>query len=102
MRDAQLTVTEEDKRVLKILSEYIYWAGRYPAAKSVNHEENLWNVLNIHLFGGKQGEEYVPKPEDMTFSARKIDDDLSWDRLNPIWAKLLGELRTIGGRPRLG
>jgi hypothetical protein len=45
-RTANFTTSKEENRILKVLSEYIIWDGRYPTPKKPEHLKEHWKSQN--------------------------------------------------------
>lgn len=61
---ARLTISKEENKVLKVLSEYVIWDGRYPTPKKPEHLKGHWKN-----------------------QADLLDDKLELDELMPLWRR---------------
>lgn len=61
---ASLSTTKEENKLLKVLSEYVIWDGRYPTPKKPEHLKAHWKN-----------------------QASLLDDKLDLDALMPLWRR---------------
>ncbi|MDO6427134.1 HEPN domain-containing protein [Thalassotalea sp. 1_MG-2023] len=59
---ANLPISKEEKKLLKVLSEYVIWDGRYPTPKKPEHLKGHWKN-----------------------QADLLDDKLDLENLMPLW-----------------
>lgn len=71
-RTATFTTSREENRILKVLSEYVIWDGRYPTPKQPEHLKGHWqnqnkvsdeklDFENIHSFWRKFSDSFIGK-----------------------------------------
>lgn len=78
-RDAKLKANNKQRGLLELLTESIYWAGRYPVptkeadfARFVDlNEKHLWDPVPLGTSG---------------LQARRPNDNLRWDSFNELWS----------------
>jgi len=75
---AGLSITDEEKLIFNILTEYIVWDGRYPTPKKPQHLEDHWKNQNKFL-----------KKEFLlgSLKGRKSNEKLDFENLQTIWRK---------------
>ena len=77
-RTANFSISNNESRILKILSEYIIWDGKYPVPKNAQHLESHWknegNVLN-------------DKKKVGNLTVLVSNDKLDFENLLTIWRK---------------
>ena len=61
---ASLPTSKDENKILKVLTEYIIWDGRYPTPKKLEHLERHWKN-----------------------KANGLDDSLEFEELMPIWRR---------------
>lgn len=75
---ANLKLIDEEKKILKVLTEYILWDGKYPVPHKKIHLENHWkNQNNVAYDKEKCG--------NLTFERQ--NNKLDFDELAMIWRK---------------
>lgn len=75
---ANFTLTKDESRILKVLSEYIIWEGKYPIPLKPQHLENHWKNENKVL---------NDKKNLGNLTVQVLNDKLDFNRLHPIWRK---------------
>jgi hypothetical protein len=75
---AQLTLTNDEKEILKILTEYILWDGKYPVPHKKTHLENHWKHENKIAYD---------KEKHGNLTIEKGNNKLDLDELAIIWRK---------------
>lgn len=77
-KTANFTTSKDENGILKVLSEYILWDGRYPTSKKTQYLENHWKnesqVLN-------------DKKQLGNLSVQVSNGKLDVENLLPIWRK---------------
>ncbi|WP_372739788.1 hypothetical protein [Neptunomonas sp.] len=77
-RTANFPISNDENGILKVLSEYIIWDGRYPVPKKAQHLENHWKnqkkVLN-------------DKEKLGSLTVLFSNDKLDFEYFLPIWRK---------------
>jgi hypothetical protein len=74
---AQVPMTEKEIGLLRILSESIVWAGRYPVPKKERQMKTFHGLIDRHL--------YEKVPNSKTF--RRPNRALNWKSFNDMWGK---------------
>jgi hypothetical protein len=74
--NAGISVTNQQIGLLKILSEYIIWNGRYPVPKKPEQMQSYIELKNEHLFNK------IPLGK---FIARSPNGALNWESFNKLW-----------------
>jgi hypothetical protein len=72
---ASISLDDRNKGMLKILTHYIYWEGRYPTPKHAKDIEDLENLSKEYLF--------TKIEDDKNFYI--LNDFLSWDNFDELW-----------------
>lgn len=75
---AGISVSEQDKSILDILTEYIIWDGRYPTPKRFQYLRDHWR---------RQGEVLTNEVGMGCFKFRQSNGKLDFDNLIPIWRR---------------
>lgn len=75
---AQLKLTNDEKEILKILTEYILWDGKYPVPHKKTHLENHWKHENKVAYD---------KEKHGSLTIEKGNHKLDLDELAIIWRK---------------
>lgn len=75
---ANFTTSKDENGILRVLSEYIIWDGRYPIPKKAQHLESHWKNQNIVL----NQKEKLGK-----LTVLVSNDKLEFENLLPIWRK---------------
>ena len=75
---ANFFISNDENLVLKVLSEYILWDGRYPIPKKAQHLENHWKNQNTVL-------NHEKKLGGLTVFV--FNDKLDFEQLLPLWRK---------------
>jgi hypothetical protein len=63
-KTASLSTSKDENKILKVLSEYVIWDGRYPTPKKPEHLEGHWKN-----------------------QASLVDDKLDLEALMPLWRR---------------
>ncbi|WP_075172570.1 hypothetical protein [Neptunomonas phycophila] len=61
---ANLPTSKDEKQILRVLSEYVIWDGRYPTPKKPEHLKDHWKC-----------------------QAKLLDDKLDLENLMPVWRR---------------
>lgn len=77
--DSGLTATRKQRGLLEILTESIYWAGRYPVPKDVAdfdrlaelHDQHMWDLASTGTGG---------------LLIRRRNSNLTWPSFNQLWS----------------
>jgi hypothetical protein len=77
-RTANFTITKDENRILKVLSEYIIWDGKYPVPKQPQHLENHWK---------NQSQVLSDKKRFGGLTVQVSNDKLDFENLLPFWRK---------------
>lgn len=77
-RAANLTTSKDENEVLKVLSEYVVWDGRYPTPRKFQYLENHWKNQS-------KVQNNKVKAENLTMMVQ--NDKLNFEKLMPIWRK---------------
>lgn len=85
---AGVTFSPDDTALLQILSEAVYWDGRYPYPL----EESHWNNLNGLVWEHLHDKEPLG---DTGLSTYQANDKLDWEGYDRLWLMVLGELSAI-------
>ena len=88
-RDARITYTTEQQKPLQILSEAIFWDGRYPVPKEEKHWDELADLKWETLYDRK------PLSESSTLVVYSPNDKLNWESLQELWIPPMTELCRI-------
>lgn len=75
---AELPTSKDENRILRVLSEYVIWDGRYPTPKKPQHLENHWENQNQVLYNNE-------KLGNLT--VRVSNEKLDFEGLLPIWRR---------------
>lgn len=88
-RDASVTYTTEQQKLLQILSEAIIWDGRYPVPKERKYWDELADLERKTLFDKK------PLSDTSELFLYSRNDKLSWESLEELWTPPMTELCRI-------
>jgi hypothetical protein len=77
-RTANFTITKDENGILKVLSEYIIWDGKYPIPKKPQHLENHWK---------NQSQVLSDKKKFGGLTVQVSNDKLDFENLSPFWQK---------------
>jgi len=77
-KTANFTTYKDENGILKVLSEYIIWDGRYPTPKKPQHLENHWK---------NQSQLLNDKKQLGNLSVQVSNGKLDFENLLPIWRK---------------
>ena len=61
---ASISISKDEKHMLRVLSEYVIWDGRYPTPKKPVHLKDHWQC-----------------------QAKLLDDKLNFENLMPLWRR---------------
>jgi hypothetical protein len=75
---AGIPLTNTQAGLLRILSESIIWAGRYPVPKQEQHYHQFVQLHYDHL--------YDPVPTDSKIKLRRPNGNLDWTSFSELWA----------------
>jgi len=75
---ANLAVSDEEKSILDILTEYIIWDGRYPTPKKPQHLRSHWK---------NQSKELMDEAQLLGLKGGKSNEKLNFENIQPIWRK---------------
>jgi len=88
-RDAEVAFTNEQQKVLQILSEAIIWHGRYPVPKKQQHWDDLGDLTRQTLYDAKS------LSSGSNLQVYSPNDSLSWKSLQELWDPPITELCRI-------
>ena len=88
-RDASITFTAEQQKLLQILSDAIYWDGRYPVPKNQQQWDNLSDLKGETLYDKR------PLSETSTLQVLSRNDKLNWESIQELWVPPMEELCRI-------
>ena len=74
--------SDDDRALLKILTEAIVWDGRYPVPKSYEHFERLRDLETEHLFESR--------PLGKRFKVLTPNHALNWSGFDGLWRAAVG------------
>jgi hypothetical protein len=87
--DAGIEFSDDQKKLLKVLSEAIIWHGRYPVPKKEVHWDNYIELSRDVLF------DKVPFSPGSSLKVYTPNDCLSWESVDELWNPILLELASI-------
>jgi hypothetical protein len=73
-----ISITDEEKSILNILTEYIIWDGRYPTPKQPQHLRDHWK---------NQNDLFTEKVQLGSLKGGKSNGKLDFENLRPIWRR---------------
>ena len=78
-KSAGVPVTDKQAGLLKLLSQYVIWAGRYPVPKSKDKYDKLASIESQHLWITKKvaGSKFLKE--------RLSDTQLDWEPFHQLW-----------------
>lgn len=87
---AELDYSEEDLELMRILSSFIVWSGKYPIPKSSVEMENHYDLIDKHFF------KVTKQVGDLQFKQQHKSFD--WDSFSSLWAKASDTFFALNGR----
>jgi hypothetical protein len=76
---AKITLENKEEGILKVLSAYILWAGKYPIPKTVEEYEKHEELFDKVLYDKDKYESYT---------ITRYNGLLEWDVLDAIWKRI--------------
>ncbi len=77
-KTANFAMSKDENRILKVLSEYILWGGRYPTPKKFEHLESHWK---------NQSKVLNDKKKLGNLEVQVLNNKLDFESLLPLWRK---------------
>tara|TARA_B110001454_G_C12723340_1_gene436840 strand:- start:54661 stop:55296 length:636 start_codon:yes stop_codon:yes gene_type:complete len=87
-KDAGFVVTDPQRRLLDVMTEYVYWLGRYPAPKSREQFESTRKILDGQRVKSPSGFGTVGDPEAW----------LNLENYQKLWAEIMAYYESIPAR----
>lgn len=80
-QQAELEISEEEKMTFQLLSEIIYWEGKYPVPNNGKRLFKQWNLWNSY-FSKKHA-------DNSEIQQQSIEETIEWENTNKIYKELM-------------